>query len=182
MAIIDTLKKDDRAQGMLRNLNALLVFHDGKAGIAFLSGFVLFAIGDISISIKALILLWIIDFVLGFCMALKKEGIDTKKMIIGIRKFLLYFLAISAGNLLDLIFFGNELDIAGHKIGFRWVVILYIAAHQALELLRKLRELGVPLPGSIDKVLIENNKRIDQLGMSEAEKIVADVPPPEPGI
>lgn len=94
---------------------------------------------------EALLKLMVFDFALGAAHALKEsEGLDPAKIARGIRKFIVYGVAINVARLLDV---GTGATLFG--ISWHGAICGYLCANEALSALTHLEAFGFPFPREV---------------------------------
>lgn len=115
-----------------------------------------YAIGWWDLVIKALLVLMLIDFCTGFAHAWKEHRVSRRKMVGGIYKFILYFVAISTSHWTDIIFFHQEIE-----FGFQNTMIIYLWVTEALSIVKHLADLGIHIPQKIVARLESYREMVD---------------------
>jgi len=114
-----------------------------KTGLTALIGFIGWLLGGFDLPFKALMLLFVFDYLLGFSLAVRNRCVSGAKLRGGICKFLLYAVAVMVAHLLDLSS-GDLLPWFDNPV--RDFMIGYLAANEFLSVSVHLDALGVRLP------------------------------------
>lgn len=111
-------------------------------------------LGGWDVALKLLVALMVIDYVTGFLGAIKNKQVNSEIMFWGgIRKGLILAVVVVAVLLDELV--GNPEPI------FRTLAIYFYVAREGISVTENLGILGVPLPPSIRRVLIQLQKNND---------------------
>lgn len=106
-------------------------------------GIVSWLLGGIDLPFKALVILFLADYLLGFSCAWKLQTINSRKLWRGVGKFILYVAAIMTANMLDLAVDGL---IPWLKNPVRDFMICYLALNEFLSVSEHLAQLGMRMP------------------------------------
>jgi len=121
-----------------------------KACLTGIVAFFSWLLGGFDLPFKALMLLFVIDYLLGFSLAIRNHCVNGAKMWGGICKFLLYAVAVMVAHLLDLSS-GDLLPWFDNPV--RDFMIGYLAANEFLSVSVHLDAFGVRLPmGLVSRV------------------------------
>jgi len=101
--------------------------------------------------LEGLFSLLCLDFVLGVAHGWRIGRFSKSKIMGGLAKFMLYYLALRCANDLDAVF--NAQAGLWFHVNFRGFLIMYLCLHEALSVLQHLHFFGVPLPAKLLKRL-----------------------------
>lgn len=121
--------------------------------LSSLATFFIYFLGGWDINLQVVIGVVLIDFATGILSAIKARKLNSKVGTDGIIKKIMYFLLISLGVLLDLIF-GSE-----HLL--RNVCCYFVIANDGISILENFAEVGIYVPTIIKKRL-EQIKNISE--------------------
>lgn len=112
-------------------------------------------LGGWDVTLKVLVVLMVIDYVTGFLGAIKNKQVNSEVMFWGgIRKGLILAVIIIAVSLDEMV--GNSVPI------LRTLAIYFYVTREGISVTENLGILGVPLPASIRRVLIQLQKKDDK--------------------
>lgn len=114
-----------------------------KACGSAIIGVVSWLLGGIDLPIKALVILFLADYFLGFYCAWRFQKINSNKLWRGVGKFILYVAAIMTAYMLDIAVDGA---IPGLKTPVRDFMICYLALNEFLSVSDHLAQLGMRMP------------------------------------
>lgn len=123
--------------GILENAKA-------KAGMSCIGVALTWLFGQSSNLIWSLLLLTVLDFVLGFIRGWLTNNVSSRKMRIGIAKFILYGIVLIVG-----VHCGDALVRVipiFNKFNLRDVLVAYLVVNEGLSVLEHLVHFGIPLP------------------------------------
>lgn len=123
--------------------------------LSSLATFFIYVLGGWDITLKVVIGIILIDFATGILSAIKARKLNSKVGTDGIIKKIMYFLLISLGVMLDLIFSTDHL--------LRNVCCYFVIANDGISIIENMAEVGIYVP----KIL---KSRLEQLKKYSEEK------------
>ncbi len=111
----------------------------GSAVIAVLS----WLLGGVDLAFKALVILFLADYALGFYCAWMNQKVNSRKLWRGVGKFILYVAAIMTAHMLDLAVDGA---ISWLDTPARDFMVCYLALNEFLSVSEHLAKLGMRMP------------------------------------
>lgn len=130
---------------------------------------VLFSLmGGVETATKALLLLYVLDFVFGVIIACRNNCLESKKVSRGGIKFILYCVAIIVGHQLDIAIYGGVVTF--NLLSFKYIIVIYLLIGEAMSLLEHLSYLGVPIPKIIFLKLKQYRDKLEKIEGKIEEK------------
>lgn len=127
-----------------------------KSIVSFLCIFIWFVFGDINISAYALLLLYVLDFLMWFLKAFQTNNIQASKLKIWILKLILYWIAIITGNLVDMSMFGHPIS-----YWLKYFIVIYLSINEWISILKHLTYRDTKLPIALIKKLERYKSNMD---------------------
>lgn len=100
-----------------------------------------FLIWWFDIAIRALLVLLILDFVMGFSIAFRDHKVSRKKMMLWLYKMMIYFVWVSMAHWTDLLIFHTTVE-----FWFQNFIIVYLWVNESLSIIKHMNDLGVKVP------------------------------------
>lgn len=118
-----------------------------------LATFFIYFLGGWDMNIKVVIGVVVIDFITGILSAIKHKELNSKIGASGIINKIMYFLLISLGVLLDLVFNSDHV--------IRNVCCYFVIANEGISIIENMVKCGIPVP-SIIKEKLEQLKNLEK--------------------
>lgn len=109
-----------------------------KAAISAFLTLCIYLLGGLDLSLKALLVLIVMDFITGLLKAIEQKTLNSDTGLKGILKKLLLLCLVAVAVAIDTITINNGV--------IRTLVIYYIAANEGLSILENIAALGVAVP------------------------------------
>lgn len=129
------------AEILTNYLHQILTHPFIKGTIALVVVFLEFMFGGFDIAIRALLVLLILDFIMGFSVAFKEHKISRRKMMWWLYKMMIYFVGVSMAHWTDLLIFHTVVE-----FWFQNFIIVYLGVNESLSIIKHMRDFGVNVP------------------------------------
>lgn len=103
--------------------------------------------GEWEVGLQILITCMALDYILGLMTGYKNDELDSRKGFNGLKKKFTVLIVLILAVLLD--------RLTGQEWFFRTAVIYFYVAMEGLSILENAAKLGVPIPGKLEKALIQ---------------------------
>lgn len=133
-----------------------------KASLSWLFMVFCFLFWDINILVKSTAIIYFLDFFLGIYTALKEDSFSLSRFGAGMTKLILYAVLVILFNQADLIISTmlNHPDLWLHIVSARSWSLTYIALHELISSLNKLKHLWVPISDKLYNIIKTNKEKI----------------------
>lgn len=119
-----------------------------KSSVSFLVVSLEFMIWWFDVAIRALLILLILDFVIGFAVAFRDHRISGRKMMEWLYKMMVYFVWVSMAHWTDILIFHTTVE-----FWFQNFIIVYLWVNESLSIIKHMNDLWVKVPIKLVKRL-----------------------------
>jgi toxin secretion/phage lysis holin len=98
-------------------------------------------IGGFDVAIRALLILLILDFIMGFSIAFRDHKLSRKKMMAGLYKMMVYFVGVSMAHWTDILIFHTTVE-----FWFQNFIIVYLWVNESLSIIKHMNDFWVKVP------------------------------------